>query len=117
MTDGETFTIATDPLDGMPIDLPAQMRARKTARQIIQEVAAEFGVTADEMTGPRRFKRLVAPRRAAMIRIREELAYSFPKIGRIFGGRDHTSIIWNVRGGRKGQPPRTQARQSQEKAA
>ena len=105
MSDSETFTITTDPLDGLPINLPETMKVRPLAKTIIAEVAAAHDVTTAELLGPRRFKRLVEPRRIAMIRIREELGYSFPRIGQIFD-RDHSSIIWNVRGGRPGQPPR-----------
>jgi chromosomal replication initiation ATPase DnaA len=49
-----------------------------------------------------------------MKRVRDELGYSYPLIGRIFG-RDHASIIWACRGGRKNQPSR--AKQPQEMAA
>lgn len=123
----ETFFLQSDPLTGERFDVPQPeyrkaipvydadsgelveflapegMKPRPLAKQIIAEVAAAHDVTTAELLGPRRFKHLSEARREAMIRIREELGYSFPRIGRIFD-RDHTSIIWNVRGGRLGQP-------------
>jgi hypothetical protein len=115
MSDAETFYITHDPLTGFPIDPPPPIpMPLNRAKRIIAQVAAQFDVTPAELTGPRRFAKLVQPRRIAMTRIRNELGYSFPHIGRIFGGRDHSTIIWNVRGGRPGQPVRVK---QQERAA
>ena len=117
MTDTETFYITHDPLTGFPIDpappvvLIASPPAR--ARKIIAEVAAAYELKPEDLTGPRRFKYLMEPRWLAMRRIREELNYSFPQIGRLFN-RDHSSVIWACRGGRPYQP--SQAKQ-QEMAA
>lgn len=117
MTDVETFYITHDPLTGFPIDqaplvtLIAAPPAR--ARKIIAEVAAAYELTPADLTGPRRFAKIMEPRRIAMARIRNELGYSFPQIGRLFN-RDHSSVIWAIRGGRPNQP--SQAK-SQEMAA
>jgi chromosomal replication initiation ATPase DnaA len=108
MNDGENFIITHDPLDGLPIDLPETMRARPLARHIIAEVAAAHDVTPAEITGPRRFPHLVEARREAMTRVRNELGYSYPHIGRIFN-RDHSSVIWSLRGGRFNQPKQERA--------
>lgn len=112
--DTETFQITHDPLDGMPIDLPPAMKARKTAQLIIAEVAAEYRMRASEITGPGRHAYMIEPRWVAMRRIRSELGYSLNQIGRIFD-RHHTSVLWALRGGRPNQPPRS--KQSQERAA
>jgi chromosomal replication initiation ATPase DnaA len=45
-----------------------------------------------------------------MKRIRDELGYSYPLIGRIFG-RDHVTVIWACRGGRKNQPSMAKLRE------
>ena len=108
MSDSETFIITHDPLDGLPIDLPEPMKARKTAKQIIAEVAAEFDVAAADILGDRKFARFTRPRKQAMRRIREELGYSYPRVGRIFN-RHHTAILWACRGGRPSQSRRERA--------
>jgi len=115
MSDVETFFITHDPLDGSLIDPAPPVAARKTARNIIAEVATEHKVRAAEMLGPRRWGYLIKPRHEAMKRIRDELGYSYPLIGRIFA-RDHATVIWACRGGRKNQPPKAK-QQPQEMAA
>jgi chromosomal replication initiator protein len=75
---------------------------RITARQIIDEIAVTHDTTREDIIGPRRYPHLVEARREAMRRVRDELGYSYPQIGRIFN-RDHSSVIWSLRGGRFNQ--------------
>lgn len=114
MTDTESFWLEFEPLTGFPVDPAPPVAPRRTAREIIAEVCSEHGVRVSEVIGPRRWGYLIKPRHVAMKRIRDELGYSYPLIGRIFG-RDHATIIWACRGGRKNQPSR--AKQPQEMAA
>lgn len=69
------------------------------AKTIIRDVAREHGVSFDDILGPSRNRNVVRPRREAMHRIRQELGYSYPKIGRLFN-RDHSTVLWATRGGR-----------------
>jgi hypothetical protein len=98
----EEFWLTVDPLDGTPI--PPQ--PRRFGKQIIAEVAKETGVSVADILGPRRLAPIAAARRIAMQRIRNELGYSYPQIGRMFG-RDHSTAIWACRGGRSKQPYRS----------
>jgi chromosomal replication initiator protein len=60
----------------------------------IQELVCErFSVTHDELTGDRRSQNIVYPRQVAMYLSRELTDSSLPKIGKEFGGRDHTTVI------------------------
>jgi chromosomal replication initiator protein len=60
----------------------------------IQELICErFGVTQAELTGDRRSQNIVYPRQVAMYLSRELTDSSLPKIGKEFGGRDHTTVI------------------------
>jgi chromosomal replication initiator protein len=65
----------------------------------VGDVLAEFpGVTWDEVRGIRRTKRLIKPRQECMYEVSTQRPdLSFPAIGRIFGGRDHTTIMHSVR--------------------
>ncbi|WP_414689372.1 chromosomal replication initiator protein DnaA [Nocardioides sp.] len=65
-----------------------------TAAQIIAQTAAYFGVTIDELTGPSRGRHLVTGRQIAMYLCRELTNMSLPQIGREFGGRDHTTVMY-----------------------
>lgn len=66
---------------------------RTTGREIIREVAEKYDLPAHELIGPWRHKLLCAARHEAMWRCRKETKLSFPQIGALFGGRDHTSIM------------------------
>lgn len=72
-------------------------RAADAWIDIVNQVAAEYGVTAAEMMGLSRKVKICAARHHAMYRIRNEVTIdgkpaSFPRIGRWFG-RDHTTVI------------------------
>ena len=60
----------------------------------IQEVVSErFAISLQELVGQRRSRSIVYPRHVAMYLCRELTDSSLPKIGRDFGGRDHTTVI------------------------
>jgi chromosomal replication initiator protein len=60
----------------------------------IQELVSErFGLSLEELCGERRSQNIVYPRQIAMYLSRELTDASLPKIGRQFGGRDHTTVI------------------------
>ncbi|MBN9516918.1 hypothetical protein J0H58_00135 [bacterium] len=63
---------------------------------IISKVAAVFGVTAKELTGPSRLRRVLVPRQVAMFLAREACGLSFPRLAAAFG-RDHTTVLHAVR--------------------
>jgi chromosomal replication initiator protein len=59
----------------------------------IQELICEhFGVGLHELTGERRSQNIVYPRQVAMYLARELTDSSLPRIGKAFGGRDHTTV-------------------------
>lgn len=80
-------------------DEVAKRSDKKPVRTIIAEVLAEFpDVTWEEISGIRRTRRLVIPRQRCMFEVsRQRPDLSLPAIGRIFGGRDHTTILHAVR--------------------
>ncbi|OIJ25215.1 chromosomal replication initiator protein DnaA [Nocardioides luteus] len=68
-----------------------------TAGLIIAQTAAYFGLSIDELTGPSRGRHLVMARQIAMYLCRELTEDSLPKIGKHFGGRDHTTVMYAER--------------------
>ena len=64
-----------------------------TIPRIQEAVSERFGVTLDELVSPRRSQAVAYPRQVAMYLSRELTDSSLPKIGREFGGRDHTTVI------------------------
>ena len=64
-----------------------------SVEQIQQTVIERFGMSLQELTGDRRSQSIVYPRQVAMYLCRELTDSSLPKIGKKFGGRDHTTVI------------------------
>ena len=64
-----------------------------SVEQIQNTVVERFGMTLQELTGDRRSQSIVYPRQVAMYLCRELTDSSLPKIGKKFGGRDHTTVI------------------------
>ena len=57
----------------------------------IAAIAKEHCFTVEDILGPRKFKHLVTVRRKCIVMLREK-GYSTTEIGRIMGGRDHSTI-------------------------
>lgn len=77
--------------------LPEKPRPPASARKIMAEVAREFNVSMDDLTGQRRFSTLTAPRMKTYYRLKEETKLSLPQIGKLLGGRDHTTVLYGYR--------------------
>jgi chromosomal replication initiator protein len=60
---------------------------------ILAEAAAYFGVTVDDLRSQNRSRPLVQARQIAMYLVRDLTDLSLPKIGEVFGGRDHTTVL------------------------
>lgn len=60
---------------------------------IIQAVAHKYGVNVSDIKSCSRRKRLCVARFEAIYEIASRTPYSFPMIGRLMGGRDHTTIM------------------------
>ncbi len=60
---------------------------------IIKETCRFFRVNEDDLLGRRRNKEIVKPRQIAMHLMYSELGLSYPDIGKIMGGKDHTTIM------------------------
>lgn len=65
----------------------------KSIAQIRREVCRKYGITETEILADRREKRLVIPRHEVFWRARKESRCSLPQIGRLMGGRDHTTVL------------------------
>jgi chromosomal replication initiator protein len=75
-------------------DVFPQGEAAEVSIERIQETVIDrFGISLDELCGERRSQNIVYPRQVAMYLSRELTDSSLPKIGRHFGGRDHTTVI------------------------
>ena len=99
-----TRVVAFSSLTGRPMtvelaqdvlrDVFPQGEAPEVSILRIQEIVCErFGLSMKELCGHRRSQNIVYPRQVAMYLARELTDSSLPKIGKEFGGRDHTTVI------------------------
>ena len=63
---------------------------------IKKAVSSYYKIKVSEMESSKRARNIAYPRQIAIYMIRELCPnYSFPKLGELFGGRDHTSILYS----------------------
>jgi chromosomal replication initiator protein len=68
-----------------------------TPERIIAVCAEHFGLPAADITGQSRRKELVFARQAAMALCRTLLGMSYPALGKAFGGKDHSTVLYSIR--------------------
>ena len=68
-----------------------------TPQLIVSIVGEHCGVPAKEILGEKRRPDLVQARQLAMYLCRELLGHSYPVIGRMFGGKDHSTVMHGVK--------------------
>jgi chromosomal replication initiator protein len=104
-----TRVLAVAALDGAPLTLGLARRAIPPraergdgehaaypllGAQLVQDaVAAEWGVSPDELVGTGRSRRLVEPRRIGMLLCHELFELSLREIGAAFGDRDSSTVL------------------------
>ena len=65
--------------------------------KVLAVAATMFGITIADIIGERKFEFLVKARIYVAVRLRSEYGMSLPQIGRMLGGRDHTTILYLLR--------------------
>jgi chromosomal replication initiator protein len=68
----------------------------RTDMELLTEIADILGFDVDSLRGKSRQRPLVTARQIAMYVFRELTDLSYPSIARLFGGRDHTTVIHAV---------------------
>ena len=68
-----------------------------TIARVQQAACTHFGLTSQDLLSASRARRLAWPRQLAMYLARELTDESLPAIGRLFGGRDHTTVLYACR--------------------
>ncbi|ALR22257.1 chromosomal replication initiator protein DnaA [Sphingobium baderi] len=82
---------------GMLADAVRANVRRITVDEIQKACAAHYRIDPAEMRSKRRARAVARPRQVAMYLAKKMTPRSLPEIGRIFGGRDHSTVIHAVR--------------------
>jgi len=78
-------------------DIVSADQPRRITPQVILDATSEtFGFSIEELCGPNRRRPLVTARQVSMYVFRELTDFSYPAIGREFGGRDHSTVMHAV---------------------
>jgi chromosomal replication initiator protein len=99
-----TRVVAFSSLTGRPMNVDLAREVLKdvfpqgeapevSIRRIQETVSERFSLSLTELCGDKRSQNIVYPRQVAMYLSRELTDSSLPKIGKEFGGRDHTTVI------------------------
>lgn len=64
-----------------------------TPALVKKKVANYFNIKISDLESPKRSRNIAYPRQIAIYLIREYTDYSLPRIGQLFGGRDHSTIL------------------------
>jgi chromosomal replication initiator protein len=83
-----TLEAARAALDGILSHSPTL-----TPERIISAVAQHYDLSKEQLVGRSRARAVSGPRQLAMFLIREETDSSLPEIGKLLGGRDHSTIL------------------------
>ncbi len=66
------------------------------AEEIKNVVSSYFSISVEDIEGGKRSQDYTIPRQIAMYLIRELTNLSLPQIGNLFGGRDHTTVLYSI---------------------
>lgn len=81
-----------------PVEVSQSDGSKRAARDIMRETADRHGVTLDDLTGVSRSATVARARQEAMVLVRLlRPDLSTPQIGRLFGNRDHTTVLYALR--------------------
>jgi chromosomal replication initiator protein len=78
-------------------DLLRAHERRVTIEEIQRRVAEHYGIRTADMHSSRRARAVARPRQVAMYLAKQLTPRSLPEIGRKFGGRDHTTVMYAIR--------------------
>jgi chromosomal replication initiator protein len=77
--------------------------------KILAAVAARQGIDVDDLIGQNRSAKIAIPRQLVMYILREFNEISFPQIGELLGGRDHTTVMYGIKRVEENEKLRKQA--------
>ncbi|HEX2080654.1 MAG TPA: chromosomal replication initiator protein DnaA [Longimicrobium sp.] len=90
------INLAREALGGGVAGDPGGAGGGLTPQRVRDRVAEAWGTTPDALQSKKRTKDLTIPRQVAMYLIKEMFDLALVEIGRLFGGRDHSTVIHSI---------------------
>jgi len=79
----------------MPVLETPSEQAEASPETVLMVVAEHFGVSIEDMKGSSRRREISVSRQVGMYLMRQHTDLSLPKIGDVFGGKDHTTVLYS----------------------
>ncbi|WP_238941350.1 chromosomal replication initiator protein DnaA [Jannaschia sp. Os4] len=79
------------------VDLIRAQERKLTIEQIMRTTCEHYNLRMNDMTSARRSRSIARPRQLAMYLAKKLTPRSYPEIGRRFGGKDHTTVLYAVK--------------------
>lgn len=98
-----TQVVAHLSLSGLPLTLenvasllnPPTAKVSTSPEKILQVVTEHFNVSVEDLKGSSRRREISSARQIGMYLMRRHTNLSLPKIGEVFGGKDHTTVMYS----------------------
>jgi chromosomal replication initiator protein len=78
-----------------PVLNPVVEAANVSPQDIIQLVSDHFKIAIDDLKSNSRRREISVARQVGMYLMRQHTDLSLPKIGEVFGGKDHTTVLYS----------------------
>ncbi len=87
-----SIELAEEALRGVAVTRLTQI----STEDVVGLITSEFAISSRDLTGKSRTQAISLPRQIAMFLLREHTELSLEDIGRVFGNRDHTTVLYAV---------------------